>query len=158
MLVLCYNGSREEVTPYYYHRPFYKNPKGSGAFAAEFAESVGTTRATIANAECGRVVPRQKLIQTVCEKYKINEVWLRTGEGEMHAALSHREEVAVLLGRFLAQKPDTLVHRLTEGLMVYEKPEELEAALSAILDFIKKTFPDALAPELPAPENNEEES
>lgn len=76
----------------------------------------------------------------------------------MHAALSHREEVAVLLGRFLAQKPDTLVHRLTEGLMVYEKPEELEAALSAILDFIKKTFPDALGMEDPAPEKNEEES
>lgn len=124
----------------------------------EFAEMFETTRSVIANMETGRVPPRQKLILAVCCKYGINEVWLRTGEGEMYAALSHREEVAVLLGRFLAQKPDTLVHRLTEGLMVYEKPEELEAALSAILDFIKKTFPDALAPEPPAPEKNEEES
>ena len=124
----------------------------------EFAEMFETTRSVIANMETGRVPPRQKLILAVCRKYGINEVWLRTGEGEMYAALSHREEVAVLLGRFLAQKPDTLVHRLTEGLMVYEKPEELEAALSAILDFIKKTFTDALAPEDPAPEKNEEES
>lgn len=155
---MCYNVCREEVIYITVNDRLAQLRKEHGLTQAEFGDMFGLSRPAVASIETNRATPRQKLILAVCRKYGINEVWLRTGEGEMYAALSHREEVAVLLGRFLAQKPDTLVHRLTEGLMVYEKPEELEAALSAILDFIKKTFPDALAPEPPAPEKEEEES
>ena len=111
----------------------------------------GMSRAAIANIETGRVNPKQKLLLEVCHQFGVSEIWLRTGYGEMRAALSHREEAAALLERFLAQDPNTLVHRLTEELIAYEHPEELESALETILDFITATFPNVLTRATPKP-------
>lgn len=48
----------------------------------EFGESLGVSRDVISNIEYGRVEPKDLIIQHVCEKYKVDEHWLRTGEGD----------------------------------------------------------------------------
>jgi transcriptional regulator with XRE-family HTH domain len=49
----------------------------------EFADRIGIKRNTIANYESGRNEPVDSVISLICREYGVNEIWLRTGEGEM---------------------------------------------------------------------------
>lgn len=50
---------------------------------AEFAKSIGLTRATIASYEGGYLDISERTINDICRVHNINEQWLRTGEGPM---------------------------------------------------------------------------
>lgn len=50
---------------------------------AEYAESLGLTRAAYGVYEIDRVVPSDAVIKLICVTYKINPRWLDTGEGDM---------------------------------------------------------------------------
>ncbi|QTA83889.1 HTH domain-containing protein, Cro/C1-type [Desulfonema limicola] len=47
----------------------------------EFAERLGITRSHVAKIETGKAKSSQQLIKLICEKFTINEEWLKTGEG-----------------------------------------------------------------------------
>lgn len=49
----------------------------------EFGEKLGVSRDVISNIEYGRVQPKELFIRHLCQQYKVNEHWLRTGEGQM---------------------------------------------------------------------------
>lgn len=49
----------------------------------EFGEKLGVSRDVISNIEYGRVLPKDLLLRHICQLYKVNEQWLRTGEGKM---------------------------------------------------------------------------
>lgn len=49
----------------------------------EIAELVGVTESTVSKYETGKFLPSDAVIQLFCQKLKISESWLRTGEGEM---------------------------------------------------------------------------
>lgn len=49
----------------------------------EFADRIGIKRNTIANYESGRNEPVDSVISLICREYGVNEIWLRTGDGEM---------------------------------------------------------------------------
>lgn len=49
----------------------------------EFADRIGIKRNTIANYESGRNEPVDSVISLICREYGVNEIWLRTGNGEM---------------------------------------------------------------------------
>ena len=50
---------------------------------AAFAGRVGVKQQTIAMLEAGSSNPSEQLINGICREYRVNEDWLRTGEGEM---------------------------------------------------------------------------
>lgn len=50
---------------------------------AEFAKSIGLTRATIASYEGAYLDVSDRTIKDICRVHNINEKWLRTGEGPM---------------------------------------------------------------------------
>ena len=50
-----------------------------------FGNILGVSRDSIATYENGRVTPSDTFIQLLCSKFGIDEHWLRTGEGSMHA-------------------------------------------------------------------------
>lgn len=54
-----------------------------GLSQREFGEKLGVSRDVICNIEYGRVQPKELLLRHLCQLYKINELWLQTGEGEM---------------------------------------------------------------------------
>ncbi len=60
----------------------------------EFAKETGKTRDSISNIELGRVSPDNTFIELVCRKFGVNEVWLRTGVGEMKRPFSQNEQLA----------------------------------------------------------------
>ncbi len=48
-----------------------------------FAGRVGVKQQTIAMLESGNSNPSEQLINGICREFRVNEAWLRTGEGEM---------------------------------------------------------------------------
>lgn len=67
----------------------------------EFAERLSLKRNTIATYEMGKSVPSDRTITDICEKYNVNEEWLRNGTGEMFRAKEENSIIAkatMLLG------------------------------------------------------------
>ena len=49
----------------------------------EFGRRLGVTRGAVTNIELNKVEPKPLFIDLICREFKVNENWLRTGEGEM---------------------------------------------------------------------------
>lgn len=49
----------------------------------EFADRIKVKRNTVATYEMGRSIPSDAAIALICKEYGINELWLRTGDGDM---------------------------------------------------------------------------
>ena len=52
----------------------------------EFAKSLGVTVPMIHTYENDKVVPNGTFMMLLCRTYRINSLWLETGEGEMEPA------------------------------------------------------------------------
>lgn len=68
--------------------------KDSGLSQEAFAKAIKRGRGEIANIVYGKTEPKGNVIDAVCEKFSINETWLRTGVGEMKLPLSQNEQLA----------------------------------------------------------------
>lgn len=68
--------------------------KALGMTQAEFSATLGTSRVNLSNIEIGRTTPTEMFIKMLCTKYKVDEIWLRTGVGEMFGEASRDEQVA----------------------------------------------------------------
>lgn len=49
----------------------------------EFAAALGISRSNIGNIEVGRINITNRVIQDICAKYNVNEVWLTKGTGDI---------------------------------------------------------------------------
>ena len=54
-----------------------------GVSQQELADKLGLKRNTIATYEIGKASPSDRVISDLCNKYNVNEEWLRTGNGEI---------------------------------------------------------------------------
>ena len=68
--------------------------KALGLTQQEFSERIGIKRNTVAQYEMGRNPPTATVIELICREFRVNETWLRTGEGEMFASMSREQEIA----------------------------------------------------------------
>lgn len=80
---------------------------------AEFGDRIGVKGNTIANYELGRNAPVDAIFSLLCREYGVNEIWLRTGEGEMFQAMTENEELAAYLGDVMHDEPESFRRRLT---------------------------------------------
>lgn len=81
-----------------------------------FGAPLGLTRANIANIEAGRISVTDRVVISICEKYNVNEEWLRYGRGEIFQELTIEEEIAEFVGRVLKDKDDSFKKRYIEML------------------------------------------
>ena len=82
----------------------------------EFGERLGVSRDVIGNIEYNRLKnPKQKepIIKLICSTFGVNEIWLRSGEGEMFQAMTEDEELAAYLGDVMHDEPASFRRRLT---------------------------------------------
>lgn len=99
----------------------------------EFSERLGIKRNTIANYETGRNEPTDSVVSLMVKTYKVNENWLRTGEGEMFMEEQH-SEIDYLATRYdLTKRERILVERFC-GL----KPESREAVMNFIIGTVEQ--------------------
>ena len=54
----------------------------------EFARTLNINQSYVTQLIKGRNQPSDRLVEDICQKYNINETWLKTGEGEMRRATS----------------------------------------------------------------------
>lgn len=78
-------------------------------------EPLGLTRANIANIEAGRVAVTERVILALCEKFNVNETWLRTGEGEIFIPLTRNQQITDFLGGLIKEE-GTFKKRLIDAL------------------------------------------
>lgn len=69
---------------------------------AEFAEKIGVKPNTITSYETGLRMPSDRTIYDICREFGVNEIWLRTGEGEMFRAKTRDVEIAEYVGKVLS--------------------------------------------------------
>lgn len=61
--------------------------------------------------------PSDILIEDICQKYGINETWLRAGEGKMFTDLSKENQLMDWAGRVLKDESDSFKRRFVNMLM-----------------------------------------
>ena len=68
----------------------------------EFADFLSVPRSNIAGYETGKRSPSESFIALLVQKFKVNEVWLRTGEGgldNMFSKISEDDAYSLALGK-----------------------------------------------------------
>ena len=80
--------------------------KKAGLTQQKFAERIGAKQNTVAQYEIGRNYPIDPVITSICREFRVNEKWLRTGEGEMEICDSQREKLEIFFADVLASCPD----------------------------------------------------
>lgn len=68
--------------------------KDSGLTQQQFAESLNVSRNYVALWEIGQREPSDRTISDICRVYGINEVWLKTGVGEMKLPMPLDQQLA----------------------------------------------------------------
>jgi transcriptional regulator with XRE-family HTH domain len=73
----------------------------------KFAERIGTKQNTIAQYEIGRNIPIDPVITAICKEFNVNEIWLRTGDGDPFRKITIEEELGQILGNVLSGDPSS---------------------------------------------------
>lgn len=63
-----------------------------GLTQQEFADKIKVKRNTVATYEMGRSIPSDSAIALICQKFNVNEKWLRLGQGEMFRSVGSNED------------------------------------------------------------------
>lgn len=71
-----------------------------------FADRLGLKRNTIATYEIGCTMPSDRTISDICQKFRVSEQWIRTGEGDMFVEGTQREKLESFFADVLATAPD----------------------------------------------------
>lgn len=82
----------------------------------EFADRLNLKRNTVGSYEVNVVVPSDRTIKDICDKFGIREEWLRNGEGEMFVQDTQSEQVAAFLADLTKDDSDTFKKRFVEML------------------------------------------
>ena len=83
----------------------------------EFAEKIGINRGTLANYEVGRNEPIDAVIKLICDRFHVNERWLRAGEGEMFIELSEDDELQQLIDESMRDDSGEFKRRLAAAIL-----------------------------------------
>lgn len=67
--------------------------KTKGLTQQDFADKLGLKRNTVGGYEIGTVTPSDRTISDICREFGVNEVWLRTGEGEPFQKETRQEQI-----------------------------------------------------------------
>ena len=90
----------------------------------EFGSMTGISRSHVANLEKGLVNCSDRVLDDICNKFKINKQWLKNGEGEKYQKDFEYDNLGVLIGSMFAENND-LRKKLTTVLLSLSI-EELE--------------------------------
>lgn len=111
-----------------------------GLTQGEFAEKLGLTRNFISLIENGNRTPSDRTISDICREFRVNENWLRTGEGEMMQPINRDAEIAAFMGDVLRGENEDFRRRLVAALskLSVEEWELLESLALKLVDENKK--------------------
>lgn len=82
----------------------------------EFSESLNISRSNMGNIEIGRIALTDRVISDICQKYNVNEEWLRTGTGEMFKELTRSEAISDFMVDLLKEEDESFRKKFIEAL------------------------------------------
>lgn len=85
--------------------------KTLGLTLDKFGERLGISNSACSALETGKNKPSEQTIRAICREFGVNEIWLRTGAGEMFRPEEESEELARNLKRLMNGRPDSLARR-----------------------------------------------
>lgn len=107
-----------------------------GLTQAEFGEKIAMRQTGVAWLESGGRKITDRVITTICAVFGVDEIWLRTGEGEMFREPTIDEQIAGFVGDVLSDKGDEFQKRVMR-ILASLGPEGWKA-LSDFLDAVEK--------------------
>ena len=105
-----------------------------GLTQEEFSSKIGLSRNFIAQIETGTKKPSERTIFDICEKFNVNQEWLRTGNGEMFVELSKDEQISAMLGEIQRLGDENFKYRLVSALCKLSESDW--TALENLVDMI----------------------
>ena len=86
-----------------------------GVTKTKFANKLNVSQAFVSKMCSGDSGLSDRTIQDICDRFNVNEDWLRFGEGEMFLQRTREEEIALFLGK-VADGPNNFKKRLISVL------------------------------------------
>lgn len=101
-----------------------------------FAKKIDIAQPTLAHFENGTRTPRDIHISRICYEFKVNETWLRTGEGEMFLPKSQEEELAEFMADIMKEADETFRARFIKAVSRFNKDQwrALESVVMALYE------------------------
>lgn len=84
-----------------------------GMKKSKVARSIKVSPAFISQLCSGASLPSERTIVDISRVCGVNDIWLRSGEGEMFQAMTEDEELAAYLGDVMNDEPESFRHCLT---------------------------------------------
>ena len=114
--------------------------KALGLTMEKFGAELGLKKNTISQLESGVNNVSEQVMKSICKtnwngRY-VNEVWLRTGEGDMFTPLTEDEVIARLIARFPSEPPGSPIKRIFAVMSVL--PEDQCTLLADIAEVLAK--------------------
>jgi transcriptional regulator with XRE-family HTH domain len=92
-----------------------------GINQGEFARQIGLTQAALSSIEVGKSKLTEQNIKLICVTFNVNELWLRTGEGEMFGSLSSYENELLDIYRQLTEETQDFILDMSRTLLKKHK-------------------------------------
>ena len=121
----------------------------------KFADEIGVKRNTVATYEMGRNEPIDTVIKLICDKFKVNENWLRNGEGEMFVEVSRDDEFLQLIEKSMTEESGEFKRRLAMAVMKLT-PDQIRACREWVKENWNLAEQTAATPKNPADMTREE--
>lgn len=90
---------------------------------AEFGEKIGVSGDTISAIEKGKNNLTERNIALICERFNVNESWLRNGIGETFREETEDEKLAAFFGSVMSSDEDDVVKKIMIGLSKLDKSQ-----------------------------------
>lgn len=90
--------------------------KKLGMKKVHFAEKLKIDQSYVTQLTNGRRTPSERLISDICREFRVNEVWLRTGGGEIFIQVDRSQEISDFVGDILEGEKDSFKRRFVSML------------------------------------------
>lgn len=109
--------------------------KSLGMTQGELGKKIGLTSSAISYIESGKATLTDQNILSIVREFGVNEIWLRTGVGEMHKASTWQEEVTAYLKKLVTGNRSELEETIIR-FMAATKPDDWEKLAEVMRKFI----------------------
>lgn len=112
--------------------------KDAGKKRVDLARALNISEASVSTMCSGKTNPSAQNIALICQKFGINEEWLKTGKGEMKAPLTKQAEIAEITAQLFRKEetdPETYNFLITLNKSLLQLDEN---QMQAVLGMIRK--------------------
>ncbi len=89
----------------------------------DFSEALNMSRSNMGNIEIGRIAVTDRVISDICEKFNVNEEWLRYGTGDIFLELTKDQKLAAFVAEVYKEDDNSFKRRLLSVLSSLSEDE-----------------------------------